>query len=86
MKIPDIRDLRDLNKNDLLHYLGLETKRSVVDWALSGAGVFAVGILVGAGVGLLFAPKAGNEMRSHLAHRFCKGKKSLESEAPSAPM
>ena len=42
--------------------LGLERRTPAGD-LFTGLGLFAVGVLVGAGLGLMFAPKRGDEMR-----------------------
>jgi hypothetical protein len=77
-----LSDIRDLSKDDLLDYLGLESRRGVSDLVSVGLGAFSAGILLGMGLGMIFAPKAGVEMRADLAHKFAS-KKKLE-EAPSA--
>jgi gas vesicle protein len=48
-------------------------EKSVLLYMLAGVGL---GALIGAAAGLLFAPKAGTEMRDDLAHKFqeLKGK------------
>jgi gas vesicle protein len=47
--------------------------RNVMIYMLAGVGL---GAIIGAAAGLLFAPKAGTEIRDDLAHRFqeLKGK------------
>jgi hypothetical protein len=66
-KLADLRwkDLRKLDREDMLHRLGLEEHTPTSDF-LTGLGLFAVGVLVGAGLGVMFAPKPGAEMRSQL--------------------
>lgn len=59
------KDLRKLRREDLLERLGLEERTPKADF-FAGVGLFAVGVLVGAGLGMLFAPKPGAEMRSQL--------------------
>jgi hypothetical protein len=66
----DIKKLRDLDKDDLLDLIGLQSKRTVADWLLPTLGIFGVGLLVGAGVGLLLAPKPGRELREDLRSRI----------------
>ena len=39
--------------------IGLETRKGPADWLLPTLGAFTVGMLVGAGIGLLIAPKPG---------------------------
>lgn len=51
-----------LERDALLKRLGLEERTPAGD-LFTGLGLFAVGVLVGAGLGLMFAPKRGNEMR-----------------------
>ncbi len=74
MKWSDLSDLRwkdvrkavrGMDRDDVLHRLGLEEHTPTADF-LTGLGLFAVGMLVGAGLGLMFAPKPGAEMRSQL--------------------
>ncbi len=62
----DLKKLRDVRRADVLERLGLEERTPVGDF-FTGLGLFAVGILVGAGLGLLFAPKTGAEMRDRLS-------------------
>lgn len=59
------KDLKRLDRDEVLHRLGLEEHTPTSDF-LSGLGLFAVGVLVGAGLGVMFAPKPGTEMRTHL--------------------
>jgi YtxH-like protein len=64
-----LRDLTDFDKDDILGALGLQSKPSGGTWALGTFGLFGLGILVGAGVALLMAPKPGNELRRELGER-----------------
>ncbi len=75
MKWSDLSDLRwkDLKKamkgvdrDDVLNRLGLEEHTPTADF-FTGLGLFAVGLLVGAGLGMMFAPKPGAEMRNQLS-------------------
>jgi hypothetical protein len=59
------RDLKKLDRADVLNRLGLEEHTPTSDF-FTGLGLFAVGVLVGAGLGVMFAPKPGAEMRSRL--------------------
>lgn len=71
----DVSDLRwkdvkkavkGMDRDDVLHRLGLEQHTPTSDF-FTGLGLFAVGVLVGAGLGVMFAPKPGAEMRSQLS-------------------
>jgi uncharacterized membrane protein YebE (DUF533 family) len=59
-----------LNKEELLAKLGLETKPSVGQAILSALGPFGIGLLVGAGVALLLAPKSGRELRGSIRSKI----------------
>ena len=54
-----------LDREALLKRMGLEERSPAGDF-FTGLGLFAVGVLVGAGLGLMFAPKPGEEMRASL--------------------
>ncbi len=63
-------NLRDFSKDDILNALGLELRKTPGDFVLPALGVFGAGLLVGAGLALLFAPKSGNELRSDIGRRM----------------
>lgn len=52
--------------NSLLDRMGLEHKKSTMDMMLPALGIFGAGIALGATLGVLFAPKRGEEIRSDL--------------------
>jgi hypothetical protein len=54
-----------MDREALLKRMGLEERTPTGDF-FTGLGLFAVGVLVGAGLGLMFAPKRGEEMRATL--------------------
>ncbi len=54
-----------VDREALLKRMGLEERSPTGDF-FTGLGLFAVGVLVGAGLGLMFAPKRGDEMRQTL--------------------
>jgi hypothetical protein len=65
-----LRDLTDMDKDDILGALGLQSKPSATSWAFGTLGLFGLGIIVGAGVALLLAPKTGPEMRREIENRI----------------
>jgi hypothetical protein len=70
-----LQDIRNMDKDDFLGILGLETKHSLTHRSLETLATFGIGLLVGAGVALLLAPKPGSELRHDLRaklHRDCK--------------
>ena len=54
---------------DIIHALGLQTRRSHGSDILSGVALFGAGLLVGAGLALLFAPSSGRELREEIGER-----------------
>ena len=64
----------DIEADDLLHYAGLERRPTIFTRALGAIGIFGAGLVVGAGVGLLFSPMAPEEAR----RRISTGAKSVK--------
>ena len=67
-----LNDIRDLSKEDILSALGLASKPTTTERLLGTLSIFGVGLLVGAGVALLVAPKSGQALREDLGERFRK--------------
>jgi hypothetical protein len=65
-----MQDIKNLDKDDVFGMLGLEARRSDTSRVLKTLGTFGIGLVVGAGVALLLAPKAGNELRQDLRTKF----------------
>lgn len=65
-----MKDLRNLDKDDVLELLGLQTRQSTGAWLAGSLGTFGVGLLVGAGIALMLAPKPGRELREDLSSRL----------------
>ena len=65
-----LKNLKNLDRDDLLDLVGLQTRQTTGDWLVPTLGAFGVGLLVGAGIGLLLAPKPGRELRDDLRHRL----------------
>ena len=70
----DLKDLRKqlshLEKDDILRLFNVEERRTTMDYVLPAVGLFSVGLLVGAGLGLMMAPKPGRELRQDLRNRL----------------
>ena len=78
----NLKDLRNLDKDDLLGLIGLETKPSTGSYLAGTLGTFGVGLLVGAGIALLLAPKPGAELREDIREKLRH--RSNEESIPSA--
>lgn len=57
-------------RDELMNAIGLASRRSTTTDIATVISVFGAGILLGAGLALLFAPKSGEEMRRDLGERF----------------
>ena len=60
----------DVDKDDLLDLVGLESRRTTSDKLVPALAIFGAGMLVGAGLGLLLAQKPGKELRSQLREKL----------------
>ena len=80
----DLNDLkkqvRGYDKDDVLRLLGVEERRSGGDVFFTSLGIFAAGVLVGAGAALLLAPKTGAELRTDLRNRIQSGTEGVSSQ------
>ena len=59
----------NISRDDILERLGLQRVPSTGSYVLPALGFFGVGMLVGAGLGMIFAPKAGSELRGDIKHK-----------------
>lgn len=71
-----------ITKDDILKSLGLEVRRSSTDFVLPALGVFGAGLIVGAGIGLLLAPKAGADLRSDIREQIRRHREEID-EVPT---
>lgn len=69
-----LHDLKDMDKDDFLGLIGLQSKRSFTSELLGTLGTFGIGLLVGAGVALLLAPKPGRDLRQDIRAKIRHGK------------
>ncbi len=60
---------RMLDRESLLRQVGLEERTPGSDF-LTGLGLFSVGVLVGASLGLLFAPRRGEDVRAWMSDQW----------------
>ncbi len=82
------RNLPDVDKDDILEMIGLESRRSSAERMVPSLALFGAGILLGVGLGLMLAPKPGRELREDLKDRLAKGHNGApepRSSAPEAP-
>ena len=79
----NLETLQKLDKDALLGLIGLETRREPSDVLLPALGAFTVGVLVGAGIGLLLAPRPGTQLRDELGRRLRSEQGEAEPQAQS---
>jgi gas vesicle protein len=78
----NFKDLRNMDKDDLLGLIGLESKPSTGSYLAGTLGTFGIGLLVGAGIALLLAPKPGAELREDIRDKLRH--RSDDESIPSA--
>ena len=76
----NLKDVRNLDKDELLGLLGLERKSSPGAGLATALGTFGVGLLVGAGIALILAPKPGRELRQDLRDRLRRGPQQADGD------
>jgi hypothetical protein len=81
MKIEDILQALP-SKEDIASAVGLEARSSATGDMLTAFAIFGTGMILGAGLALLFAPKAGHEMRHDIAEKVGEISEHLRAQAP----
>lgn len=85
------KNLPDVDKDELLEMIGLESRRSSAERMVPALALFGAGVLLGVGLGLMMAPKPGRELRDDLRDRLGKGtngapEPKATAEAPARPV
>lgn len=70
------------SKDEIASAVGLEARHSASGDMLAAFGIFATGAILGAGLALLFAPKAGREIRHDIAEKVGEMGEHLHASAP----
>jgi hypothetical protein len=66
-------DIRKLDKDEILELLGLQRRPSSGTRVAETLGTLGIGLLLGAGITLLLAPRSGRELRGQIRERLqCK--------------
>lgn len=75
------------SKNDLAGAIGMQPRHTMAQDATSVLGLFGTGMIIGAGLALLFAPKPGQELRKDLAEKVNAGMEQvgLQSDSTDSP-
>jgi gas vesicle protein len=80
----NLKDLKNLDREEILGMLGLESKPSTMRWMSGALGTFGVGMLVGAGIALMLAPKPGRELRGDIRDRLRRAPDDVRDAVNSA--
>ena len=81
MKFEDILQALP-SKEDIASAVGLEVRSSATGDMLTAFGIFGTGMILGAGLALLFAPKAGHEIRHDIAEKVGEIGEHLRAQVP----
>jgi len=81
MKIEDILAALP-SKEDIASAVGLEARSSPSGDMLAAFAIFGTGMILGAGLALLFAPKAGHEIRHDIAEKVGEIGEQLRAQVP----
>ncbi len=65
--------LPDVDREDLLDLIGMESRRSSAEKVLPALALFGAGVAVGVGIGLMLAPRSGSELRGELKSKLGRG-------------
>ena len=83
MKIEDILAALP-SREDIASAVGLEARSSTSGDMLAAFAIFGTGMILGAGLALLFAPKAGHEIRHDIAEKVGEIGEHLRAQAPQS--
>lgn len=72
------------SKEDLAKAVGLEARSSGTGEVLAALGIFGTGVVLGAGLALLLAPKSGRETRHDIAEKVGEMSEQLRVAVPEA--
>lgn len=61
--------LPKISREDILNALGLESQKTTMGYVVPAVAFIGLGVVIGASLGLLFAPKTGAEMRKDMKNR-----------------
>ena len=81
MRIEDILQALP-SKEDIASAVGLQARASTTGDMLTSFAIFGTGMILGAGLALLFAPKAGHEIRHDIAEKVGEIGERLRAQAP----
>ncbi len=75
----NLADIKDLDKDDLLAAVGLSIKRTTTERLLEATAFLGAGLVFGAGLALLLAPKSGKGLREDISQKLGKIKNGRDT-------
>lgn len=66
----NIKDIKNLDQDQILEALGLERERSLTSSIVWSLALIGIGALAGAGAALLLAPQTGSELRRSMGRKI----------------
>lgn len=78
--------LSNFDRDDVLESLGLERKHSTVETVMPALAIFGAGVLVGVGLGMILAPRAGSEIRGELQSQFKRAEQKVRGTGTAQPV
>jgi len=82
LRLKDVTDNMP-DRDQIANALGLTTTSRTAE-TTGAIGLFAIGVLVGAGLALIFAPKSGSELREELGERVSDLRESFSQQSQEA--
>ena len=77
--------LSNIDRDDVLDSLGLERKHGTAEQIVPALALFGAGVLVGVGLGMIFAPKAGAELRGELESQLKRVEAKVRGNGGTQP-
>ncbi len=66
----NIKDIKNLDKEQILELLGLESERSTTSSVIWSVALIAMGAVAGATIALMLAPQSGRELRENVGRKL----------------
>jgi hypothetical protein len=73
--------MRSYDADDILHLIGLTQRRSFLGSLLPALGLLTAGAVIGAGIGLAFAPSSGQRFRQDVTGRLDNLRERVKTNA-----
>ena len=77
--------LSHFDRDAVLHTLGLERKHTTAEQVVPALAIFGAGVLVGVGLGMIFAPRAGAELRGELESQLRRVEQKVRGNGNTQP-